>query len=76
VSFQANLPVEGFKPQKLKRVRLFKTFFKTNNEELENLNSFQNLIFINKVPPPRRCRPGPRPCYATDAKPSLQNQFS
>jgi len=36
------------------------------------LNSFQNFIFINKFPPPRRCRPGPRdpcpPCYAADAK--------
>jgi len=42
----------GLSTQKLKRVRPFKTLFQSNKEELENFNSFQNLIFINKVPPP------------------------
>jgi len=45
----------------MKRVRPFETLFKSNKEELEILNSFQNLIFINKMPPSRRFRPGPRP---------------
>ena len=55
---------------KLNRVRPFKTLFQSNKEELEILNSHQNFVFINKVPPLRRCRPKPRPpldppCYAT-----------
>jgi len=39
----------------MKRDRPFKTLFKSNKEELEILNSFQNFIFINEVPP------GPNP---------------
>jgi len=39
--------------------------FSSNKEELEISSSLQNLIFINKVPPPRRCCLGPKtPCYA------------
>jgi len=43
------------------RVRPFKTLFKTDKEELEILYSFQNSIFINKVPPSRKFRPGSPP---------------
>ena len=66
----------GFKTHKLKIVRTFKTFinlFKNNNKKLELSSYFQILIFISKVLPPKRYRPGPGtrapqgpPCFVTD----------
>jgi len=35
-----------------------KTLVKINKEKLEILNSFQNLIFINKVQPPEGAAQG------------------
>jgi len=43
------------KPEEFDRFQLCLKLIKS-----EILKSFQNLIFINKVPPRRRCRPGPR----------------
>jgi len=50
---------------KLKRVRPFENLFKSNKEELEILNSFQNFIFISKVPPHEGAARGPGTPLAT-----------